>query len=264
MSTRRAFVAAAVLVAIQAIHVSAEQELLRLWKAPGVSVRERAAAVNRFFTNGTPIPMIVAALGTNYTRCGSSATVWLGPGPEPRKTSWLSYPFGEESVTIGTTAPWNADPVTSAFAFTGAGYSFPPVTRPTQTATNRASSLPSTPPQETPEHYPGMRDELKRGREIIRELSALPPEQTEKYDVTAFRDAVVTFIGGTAPPAATNDLLIEGGYYLRVVNPRQKDLRPHAVAWEVVVKGKIMQVLPKHKIIVLEVQEKDWFVLQTF
>jgi len=126
MNTHRAFLAAAILVACHAIHAPADQELSRVWSSPGSSVKDRAAAVNRSFTNGTPMSVVVVALGTNYTRSVSSASVWFGPGPEPRKTSWLTYHFGEESVDIHTTADMYADPLTGQF--TGAGYSFP-VTR---------------------------------------------------------------------------------------------------------------------------------------
>jgi len=65
---------------------------------------------------------IVALLGTNYIVSGPISGFWAGPGPEPRKTSGLIYGFGEECVTIGTTAAADADPVTGEF--TGAGYSF--------------------------------------------------------------------------------------------------------------------------------------------
>jgi hypothetical protein len=113
------------------------------------------------------------------------------------------------------------------------------------------------------QRYPHLRERLKRGQEIVGTLSALNPKQADEFDVTSFGKEIVEFVGGGAPPGATNDLLIEGGYYLRVVNPQNKDLRPHSVLWEVHVRGKILHVFPKNKIIVIEVQEKDWNVLQT-
>jgi hypothetical protein len=58
-------------------------------------------------------------------------------------------------------------------------------------------------------------------------------------------------------------LVTEHGFYLRVVNKEGKDLRPHSVWWEVLVCGKILQVLPENKIIVIEVDESGWLVLQT-
>src|SRR5262245_24474368 len=87
----------------------AGEELLRVWRDPNVTVQQRAAAVNRAFTNGTPVSVVVTALGTNYTRCMSSARVWAGPGPEPPNTLWLSYSFGKEEVTIGTSAVLGRD-----------------------------------------------------------------------------------------------------------------------------------------------------------
>jgi hypothetical protein len=101
----------------------AGEELSRIWRDPNATVQQRAAEVNRAFTNGTPVSVVVAALGTNYTRCFSSARVWGGPGPEPRNTSWLSYSFGKESVIIDTSAGISEDPLTGRF--TGAGYSMP-------------------------------------------------------------------------------------------------------------------------------------------
>ena len=98
-----------------------KEDLLRVWSAPEISVWECAAAVNRWFTNGTPISTVVALLGTNHTRFTPISTVWLGPGPEPRKTSGLMYRFGNDYVIVHTTADVMGDPLSGEFA--GAGYS---------------------------------------------------------------------------------------------------------------------------------------------
>src|SRR5204862_6774119 len=103
MSAQRTFFAVAVL-GCGIFLASAGEELSRIWSDRSTTVRQRADAVNRAFTNGTPVSVVVAALGTNYTRCMSSARVWMGPGPEPPNTLWLSYRFGQEEVTIGTSA----------------------------------------------------------------------------------------------------------------------------------------------------------------
>lgn len=119
MNTLRGFLVAAFLGWSVALGFSGE-ELSRVWTDPSSSVEERAAVVNRTFTNGTPVSAIVAALGTNYTHCFSSARVWLGQGPEPRNTAWLGYNFGEESVFIFTTAGIDENILTGMF--TSAGY----------------------------------------------------------------------------------------------------------------------------------------------
>jgi hypothetical protein len=134
MNAPRAFLVVAVL-GWSVVIVSAGEELSGIWADPSMSVRQRADAVNRAFTNGTPVSMVVAALGTNYTRCMSSARVWVGPGPEPPNTLWLSYRFGEEEVTIGTSAVLGRDLDPLTCKFTGAGYSLP-VSHSTET-TNR-------------------------------------------------------------------------------------------------------------------------------
>src|SRR5262245_27237674 len=110
MNARRTFLIAALLILTTGVAFAGD-ELSRIWQAAGRSVRERADAVNRAFTNGTPIPVVVAALGTNYTRCGSSARLWLGPGPEPPNTVWLGYRFGDEEVTVHTTVVFGGDPL---------------------------------------------------------------------------------------------------------------------------------------------------------
>lgn len=122
MNTRGACFAVA-LLGLSAVVALAGEELLRIWRDPNTTVQQRATAVDRAFTNGTPVSVVVASLGTNYTRGFSSANVWLGPGPEPPNTSWLSYRFGKESVEIHTSAGVSEDPLTGRF--TGAGYSIP-------------------------------------------------------------------------------------------------------------------------------------------
>jgi hypothetical protein len=104
---------------------SAGEELSRVWSDMSISVRERAAAVNRAFTNGTLVSQVVSALGTNYTLCGSSARLSLGPEPGPPNTFWLSYRFGEEEVTIGSSAVFGRDLDPLSCKFTGAGYGGP-------------------------------------------------------------------------------------------------------------------------------------------
>jgi len=135
MSARRTFLIAAFLTWTAGIALAGD-ELSRIWRAPGKSVRERADAVNRAFTNGTPVSVVVAALGSNFTRCMSSARVWMGPGPEPPNTLWLSYRFGEEEVTIHTSAVLGRDLDALAGKFTGAGHSLS--LRPSTEGTNRA------------------------------------------------------------------------------------------------------------------------------
>ena len=104
---------------------------------------------------------------------------------------------------------------------------------------------------------------LQRGGEILHEISALTPEASKEFKVLAYRGESVAFRAVGAPPGSTNDLSTKDGFYLRVVTRHGKDLRPQAVWWEVLVFGKIQQVLPQNKIIVLEVNEEDWKVWQT-
>ena len=89
-----------------------------MWAATNLSVRERSEAVNRYFTNGTPVPRIVEVLGTNFTRLTPYSAVSVDGS---RITCSLLYKFGEEDVVIGTTAGLDQEPATAYF--TGAGYS---------------------------------------------------------------------------------------------------------------------------------------------
>jgi hypothetical protein len=99
---------------------------LALWLGDGFSANARAQFVNRYFTNGTPMKRVVAALGTNYTVYTAVSEAvsdfWVGPGPEPSYTAGLIYDFGDDCVTISTTATAGAEPETGNFI--GAGFSF--------------------------------------------------------------------------------------------------------------------------------------------
>jgi len=108
----------------------------------------------------------------------------------------------------------------------------------------------------------GWETEYKRGAEILRSLTDAA-KANRKVEIEAFRGEKVAFIGGGAPPGGSNDLLTSGGFYLRVINPQHKDLRPHSACWEVMVRGEVRQVLLDNKIIVIEVVEKVWMILQT-
>jgi hypothetical protein len=109
----------------------------------------------------------------------------------------------------------------------------------------------------------GWSTNFSRGREIVNKLASLSPDELEKLDITAYRGERVAFGGVGAPPGGSNDLVTENGFYLRVLNRSGKDLRPKSVWWEVMVCGKILQVLPKNKIIMIEVDEKDWKITET-
>ena len=122
MNTRRAFYAV-VIFGWSIIVALASENLSRVWRDPNATVQQRAAAVNRAFTNGTPLSVVVAALGTNYGCCFSSARLYLGPPPEPPNTYWLSYEFGKDKVTLGTSAVFGQDLDVLASKFTGAYYS---------------------------------------------------------------------------------------------------------------------------------------------
>jgi hypothetical protein len=69
-----------------------------------------------------------------------------------------------------------------------------------------------------------------RGREIIREISAVSPERREKPWTDKYRGEKVAFGGATAPPG-TEDLLTEGGFYLRVLYPKGKEPGARNYIW---------------------------------
>lgn len=101
-----------------------------------------------------------------------------------------------------------------------------------------------------------------RGREIIRELSALSPEQGHKLKFSAYRGEKVAFVGVDAPPGV-GDRYTESGFYLRVVYRKGKEPPQHPpYKWsEMLLRGTILQVLPENKIIVIEVDEEQ--IIQT-
>jgi hypothetical protein len=108
----------------------------------------------------------------------------------------------------------------------------------------------------------GWLDDYKRGKEIVRAISSLRPDELQKTDIAFHRGEKVAFVGsGTS--GATNDLMTKSGYYLRIVNPTGKDLRPQATGWSVIVRGKILQVWPANKVIEIEIRDKDWQLIES-
>jgi hypothetical protein len=98
----------------------AEEKLRQIWTAEGVSVERRAEAVNGCFTNGTPMPVVIRILGTNFSRITPYSMVSLNGS---HVTCWLEYSFGAESVSIHTTAELGQNPTRARF--TSAGHSIP-------------------------------------------------------------------------------------------------------------------------------------------
>ena len=105
----------------------------------------------------------------------------------------------------------------------------------------------------------GWEKEYRQGRNLLLDVGKAIREK-QQLSVGAHRGETVAFIAGAAPPGGSNDLITPDGFYLRVMTPKNKDLRPRAVWWEVIVRGKVQQVLPENKIIVIEVDPKDWLL----
>jgi hypothetical protein len=92
-----------------------------MWSARANSVEELANAVNRRFTNGTPISYVVSVLGKYDSTMRPFSAIDPSTGRAPvGATCSLMYSSGEDTVYICTTSPLDADPL--AARFTGAGY----------------------------------------------------------------------------------------------------------------------------------------------
>ncbi len=107
----------------------------------------------------------------------------------------------------------------------------------------------------------GWEKELLQGQKLINMLKE--NNKPQGISRNTCRDEMVAFVGSAAPTGGTNDLFAHEGCYLRVINPEGKDLRPHAVYWTVIVRGKVQTVFPENKIIVMEVKAEDWKILET-
>ena len=94
-----------------------ERGFLRDWSAPGISPSERAALVNRFFTNGTPIATVVRLLGPGYIRVTPYSMVSVDGHPI---MCYLAYT--NQRVTVRTSARVDSGVDLLAATFTGAGY----------------------------------------------------------------------------------------------------------------------------------------------
>lgn len=109
----------------------------------------------------------------------------------------------------------------------------------------------------------GWLSDLRRGAAVVAKLSDVKQNDSGKVNVSAYRGSTVALVGSCAPPGATNDLITEDGFYLRIVTVKTRDLRPHATWWKVMVRGRIMEVLPRNRIVVIELDGDGWFILET-
>lgn len=108
----------------------------------------------------------------------------------------------------------------------------------------------------------GWGSNLKRGREILRQLASLTPRELSEFKEALYQGERVAFYGGPiAATAYTGDMGTEGGFYVRVVSPKGKSIDPESVLWDALVCGKILHVFPRNRIIVIEVNESDFRVL---
>jgi hypothetical protein len=94
-----------------------ERELALIWTSNDASAKERCDAINRCFTNGTPIVRVVGTLGNNYTLVIPYSGI---TSPGGRLTRGLLYELGDgRQISIGTTAALDENEM--AANFTGAG-----------------------------------------------------------------------------------------------------------------------------------------------
>jgi hypothetical protein len=110
----------------------------------------------------------------------------------------------------------------------------------------------------------GWLENYQKGKEVLQKLSELGRDVENKRDMAAYRGEKLAFVGIPAPPGGTDDLITDGGFYLRVLSKDGKDLHPRAKLWEVIVCGTVLQVLPRNKLIVIGVDREDWLVLETW
>jgi len=90
-----------------------EQSLARLWSSKDTSAKERCDAINRCFSNGTPISQVVAVLGNNYVLLIPYSGITSPGGTLTRSLIYESG--GGKSIMIGTSAPLDGDELASKF-----------------------------------------------------------------------------------------------------------------------------------------------------
>jgi hypothetical protein len=97
--------------------VTRERELARIWTSNDASANERCNAINRCFTNGTPITRVVGVLGKHYLLVIPYSGI---TSPGGRLTRSLLYELDDrQQISVGTTA--GLDENEMAANFTGAG-----------------------------------------------------------------------------------------------------------------------------------------------
>jgi hypothetical protein len=82
----------------------AEQHLRAIWTATNATAQQRAAAVNSYFTNGTPVRRLLEVLG----KWDEHHQTFLATDPSELDYRALVYRFGLDRITIRAKGPQNA------------------------------------------------------------------------------------------------------------------------------------------------------------
>jgi hypothetical protein len=84
----------------QAVQPTPDRRLRAIWSAKGVPAKERCAAINACFTNGTPMRDVVAVLGKQDNMIITTSLSW--PPETQNQRIWV-YRFGSKEVLISST-----------------------------------------------------------------------------------------------------------------------------------------------------------------
>ena len=99
----------------------------------------------------------------------------------------------------------------------------------------------------------------ERGQQLEKALSNRVPGTP--FDEKKFLGKEVVLLGGCVPPGSLPDLKTYGGVYIRISSKEDTDLRPHAVTWTSLVVGKVIAIHPENRIVVLEISDKDCYIV---
>jgi hypothetical protein len=116
----------------------------------------------------------------------------------------------------------------------------------------------------------------KRGEEICRRIAAMTREEIKSYENPDYGSTVAFYcwparcedISGAVRCACNDGVTGKTnfgesmeGFYIRVVTKSGKSLTPrHCAGWEFYVRGKIINVYPSNRVIVLLVRDEDYWI----
>jgi len=102
---------------------------------------------------------------------------------------------------------------------------------------------------------------ISNGRSVL--TAMISEDAQRKTNVQALIGSQVVFVGGTAPPGGSANLMVWTNVLLEVQIRPARDVRPHSVVWTSEVLGTLESVDFQKRVIHIQAKPEDWIVRET-